>query len=93
MTTEVTTDAVQTTVTLSPVDLEDMIRRVVREELSRLLTPPALPEPAVNGEEEAVLVEKGGVLVARAKLIGDVTDIVARVREEQIQTLLERIGV
>jgi hypothetical protein len=33
-------DEVQTTVTLSPAEFEQLIRRIVREEVSRILQPP-----------------------------------------------------
>lgn len=88
MTTEVTADVAQTTVTLSPADLEAMIRRVVREELNRLLTPPAPTEPAENGEEEAVLVEKDGLLLVNAKWDGDIFELIRQERERRIDHIL-----
>lgn len=88
MTTEVTTEAQQTTVTLSPADLEAMIRRVVREELTRLVTPPAPPEPAPNGEEEAVLVERDGLLLINAKWDGDIVELIRQERERRIDHIL-----
>jgi hypothetical protein len=46
-----------------------------------------------NTEEPSILVDKGGVLVAKVEPLSDITDIVREERKRRAEELLESIGL
>ncbi|HEW98577.1 MAG: hypothetical protein DRR16_07630 [Candidatus Parabeggiatoa sp. nov. 3] len=47
----------------------------------------------IDKAEESILVDKGGVLVARVEALCDLTDIVRQERERRTEELLQRVGL
>jgi hypothetical protein len=66
-------------------------------DLTVILTVQAVMPPvemsATKNAQPSILVDKGGVLVARVEPLCDLTDIVQQERERRTEELLQRVGL
>ncbi len=62
-------------------------------DLTVILTVQPVMQPSTKNAEPSILVDKGGVLVARVEPLCDLTDIVRQERERRTEELLQRAGL
>jgi excisionase family DNA binding protein len=71
--------------------------RVSRAEMMRFVEGDGMKTPpvttSVRSEATATLVNKGGLLVVRAKPLADLTDIVKQEREQRVAELIQQVGL